>query len=183
MPPMNKRSWMIAVAVALAVALVACSKKSDDAGKGGAAGGGDAAACADAIAKGVSSLSGGPEAAGVKDKLQAIYSKHCTENKWSDEVLRCFETASGMTGLRTCRGKLPPDQASKLQAEIMGAMTGGMGGMGGMGSMGGMGGMMGRPPMGPGSAGAPDGSAAGAPGAPGTPATPDGSATAPPPKK
>src|SRR6185436_9641465 len=133
MPPMSikKLIWITVV-----VALAACSKKRDDAGKGGAAGAGGASACANAAAKGVASLSGGPEAGGVKEKLQAIYTTRCTEDKWPAEVIQCFETAVGMQGLKTCRGKLSPELAAKVQAEIMGAMAGAAGMMGGRAPMG-----------------------------------------------
>ena len=119
MPPMKKLIW-----ITIVVALAACSKKSDDAAKGGAAGGGGAPTCADAVAKGIAGFGAGMEANGVKEKLQAIYTKHCTENKWPVEVLQCFESAVGMAAMKACRGKLPPDQGAKLQAEIMGVMAG-----------------------------------------------------------
>jgi hypothetical protein len=150
MSPMKQLIW-----IALAVALVACSKKSDDAAKGaavGGAGGGGAggATCAAAVSKAVASLGAGMEASGLKEKLLGIYTTRCTEDGWPAEAIKCYETAVGMPGLTACRGKLPPEMGTKLITEIRGAMAGAAAGMG-------------KPPVGHG------GGAAGEP-APGEPA-------------
>lgn len=154
--------------IVVVVALAACGKKGDDA-KGSAGGGGATPACAAAAGKAVASLPPGGDP-GVRTKLQDIYSKRCTEDKWSAEIIKCYESAAGMVGLQACRAKLPPEQGQRLLAEIMAAMAAASG----AGA---------RPPMGhPGGAGAPPAGAppAGAPpaGAPpaGAPPAADGSA-------
>jgi hypothetical protein len=157
MPPMKQQIW---ISIVIALALAACGKKGDDAAKGSAAGGAggaggagaagaaDASACAAAAAAAVASLPAGMEAAGVKEKLAAIYTTRCTEDKWAADVIQCYAKAAGMPGLQACRAKLPPDLGTKLRGEIMAAMAGAAAGMGG------------RPPMGhPGG----DGSGAAAP--------------------
>jgi len=138
---------LIWICAASALALAAC-KKSED-GKGAAAGGAEVA-CSAAIAKGLEGLGARGEAGGVKEKLQGIYTKRCTEDRWPADVLACFESAVGMAAMKACRGKLPPEQSAKLQADIMAVMAG-AGGAGGAGGM--MGGApTGHPggPMGPG---------------------------------
>ncbi len=163
MPPMKKLSWIIVAAVA--VALVGCSKKSDDAGKGAAAGGsgsggGEVPTCAAAVSKAISTLGAGMEASGMKEKLQGIYTTRCTEDRWPAEVIKCYEAAAGMPGLTACRGKMAPELGAKLITDIRAAMAGAAG-------------TMGRPPVGHGGgptvpAGAPaGGSGAPAPGAAG----------------
>lgn len=161
---MKQPIW-IAIIAALAFAPAACSKKSDDAGKGGAgaaggAGGGAVPTCAEAITKAVNSLGGGSETGGVKDKLQAILTPRCTEDKWPAEVIQCYASAAGMQGMSACRQKLPPEQATRIITEIRGVMAGAAGAMGGGG----------MPP--PGHGGAPAGSGA-------APAAPGGSGAAP----
>jgi hypothetical protein len=155
--PMKKLIW-----IAAALALVACSKKGDNAAKSG-----EASACTTAAAKAVASL---PAADGagtdVKAKLQSIYAKRCAEDKWSAEVVQCYETAAGMQGLQACRAKLPPELGTKLRNEIMAAMAGAAAGMGGA-------------PMGHGGgAGAPGGEPSGAGGAPGAGGDPAGGGAA-----
>ncbi len=165
MRPMKKLIWII-----VAVALVACSKKSDDAGKGaagggGTAGGGEVPTCAAAVGKAISTLGAGMEASGLKEKLLGIYTTRCTEDKWPAEVIQCYDAAVGMPGMTACRGKLPPEMGQKLITEIRAAMAGAAA-------------TMGRPPMGHGGTGAPaggsgapaDGSGAPAPGAAPAPA-------------
>jgi hypothetical protein len=149
---------LIWICAAGALALAAC-KKSED-GKGAAAGGAEAA-CSAAIAKGLEGLGARGEATGVKEKLQGIYTKRCTEDKWSADVLACFESAAGMAAMKACRGKLPPEQSAKLQSDIMTVMAGAGAMMGGapMGHPGG--------PMGPGAMGGAMGGAGAPAGDPG----------------
>lgn len=132
--PMNKLIW-----ITIVIALAACSKKSDDAAKGGAAGGaaggGAASACANAAGKAVAGLGAGMGGNGVAEKLQTILTTRCTEDKWPPDVIKCYESANGMAGMKTCRGKLAPELGQKLLTEITGAMAGAAG-------------MMGRPPAG-----------------------------------
>ncbi len=107
----------------------------------------------------------------VATALKQAITNRCTEDKWPEDVIKCYDTAASMEELRACRQKLPADQQTKLQSEemqvMMKTMGGGMGGPPGMGQMPpgheGMGGpgMGGMPPA-PGSAAAsaPAGSAA-----------------------
>ncbi|HWO24800.1 MAG TPA: hypothetical protein VNO30_38930 [Kofleriaceae bacterium] len=120
---MKQLIWIAAAAGLTLGALAGCSKKSDNAAKGG-----ESSACATAAAKAVASLPGAG-ATGVKDKLQSIYATRCAEDKWAPEVIQCYESASGMQGLTACRAKLPPELGQKLRGEIMAAMAGGAGGM------------------------------------------------------
>jgi hypothetical protein len=156
MPPMNKPIWIAVVAAA--VALAACSKKegegSDKHGKfmkqkereKHAA---NTTTCESAITKAVTSLPAGPDGVVVQEKLHAIYTKSCNQDRWSADVIKCFESASGMQGLMACRGRLPPEIGTKLRSEIQAAMMSAAA-------------TMGRPGMGHGGmgSGAPDGSAA-----------------------
>lgn len=142
----------------------------------------------------------------VSGSLKQAMTNRCTEDKWSEDVLKCYDGAGSMEEIRKCRQMLPQDQQQKLQADEMNVMMKSMGGPGGMGGPG-MGGMpgghpgmgdmpMGHPGMGgPGAMGgagvggsadqnaAPSavpptatGSAAAAPAVPAAPATPAGSA-------
>jgi hypothetical protein len=101
------------------LAFGAC-KKSDDAAKGGAAG----PSCEAAITKATAKLPAGsnPAATGVQERLKSVLIARCTEDKWPAEVITCYETASGMPGMKACREKLPPELANKAQAEIQRAM-------------------------------------------------------------
>jgi len=91
-------------------------------------GSGPVPSCADAIGKSIASFTPGPEAAGIKDRMKAAYIRRCAEDRWPASVLRCYASASGLTGMQLCRGKLPPEQRAKLQTDIMGVMSGGAGG-------------------------------------------------------
>jgi len=96
-------------------------KKSDDAAKGG---GGDGPSCEAAISKAVAKLPAGmnPTATGVSDRLKAVLTARCTEDKWPAEVIACYEGASSMPAMKACREKLSPELASKAQVEIQRAM-------------------------------------------------------------
>ncbi len=104
----------------------------------------------------------------VATALKQAITNRCTEDKWPEEVIKCYDTAASMEELRACRQKLPADQQTKLQSEemqvMMKTMGGGMGGPPGMGQMPpGHEGMGGMPPghgMGGPMGGAPEGSAA-----------------------
>lgn len=111
----------------------------------------------------------------VAGALKQAITNRCTEDKWPEDVIKCYDGASSMEELRACRQKLPQDQQTKLQAEemqvMMKTMGGGMGGPPGMGGMPpGHEGMGGMPP------GHDMGGAMGGAGAPPTPA-PAGGAT------
>jgi hypothetical protein len=83
----------------------------------------------------------------VSGALKQAMTNRCTEDKWSADVLKCYEGAGSMEDIRKCRGMLPADQAQKLQAEEMQVMMKAMGGQPGMGGPG-MGSMPGHPDMG-----------------------------------
>jgi len=141
------------ISIALVLGLAACSKSSS----GGADGDPCAASIGKAIEAMISSRKGPPEAQeqmkAIGEKLRGVMVASCQADKWSADVLSCFATATDQPSIKACRGKLPPEQAQHLQAEIMKVMTGAMGAPGGGGSMHGGGGM--APP-----APAPAGSAA-----------------------
>ena len=59
------------------------------------------------------------------DKLKAAIVKRCTEDKWPSDVIDCYAKASSKSDITTCREKLPPELAGKLQAEEMQGMLGG----------------------------------------------------------
>lgn len=115
------------------------------------------------------------EEAEVPKKLKAALATACVNEKWSGEVIECFQTSDDIA---SCKAMLTPEQRAGYSRAAMGVMTGGgMRGMGGMGAPhggpgphGGMGG-----PGGPGAGGAPGGGAAGS-GAPG--GAPEGNGSA-----
>lgn len=181
------------------LALAGCSKKS-----------GGSSDCAAAVDKGVQTMMNAgldrmPEdqkaamQAQMKDtgdKLKDIFTKHCVDDKWSAEVLDCYAKATSQPDIRSCRNKLPPEQAEKLGAEIRDVMMStGMRGLrghhnmpgGGPGGAGGgdQGGVMGAPPAGgaaagdPGAAAPAGGSASGAPAAGGSAAAAPAGGSAP----
>ena len=76
----------------------------------------------------------------VSGQLKQAITNRCTEDKWPDEVIKCYGNAGSMEELRGCREKLPADQQAKLKNEEMQVMMKSMGGAGGMGGPG-MGGM------------------------------------------
>jgi len=101
----------------------------------------------------------------VSGALKQAMTNRCTEDKWSADVIKCYDSADSMEAIRSCRQKLPADQQQKLQAEEMQVMMKAMGGPGGMGGIPGHPGMggpgMGAPGMGgsgmpPAAGGAPD---------------------------
>lgn len=106
-----------------------CSKKADDAAASAPAA---AAGPCGETAKSVDQMmarggGGGGPMAQRGDQLKAIIVKHCSDDKWPAEVIDCYAKASSMPDMKACRGKLPADQSSRLQADIMQAMVGGGG--------------------------------------------------------
>lgn len=143
----------ILVALACTLAVGAC-KKSENKG----AGGGGAQACAPAINKAIDGMmasrkqmiadrekAGQPVPPGMLDgmndianKLRTVLTTSCEADKWSEAVITCFANASSQPDIKKCREGLPPDQAQRLQGEIIKVMGGGMGPGGaghGMGTM------------------------------------------------
>ncbi len=137
------------ITIVLVFGLAACSKSTS----GGAAGDPCEAAIGKAIDAMLASRKGPPEMMEqmktIGDKLRGVLISSCKADHWSAEVLGCFQNATDQPSNKKCRESLPPEQAQRLQAEIMKVMAGGMGGM--------------RPPHGG------DGSAAAPPTAPVTP--------------
>jgi len=176
-----KRFLIVVSSLAITLAVAACGNK----------GGGGASACADAVGKGVDQMiaagkakadsmgsNGGPAMAQAMEstaaKLKTVMTNRCAEDKWPDDIIKCYAAATSMPALKECRNKLPPEQKAKVQQEIMQVMMagGGMGGgMGGPGMGGHPGGAMPPPPppaMGSGDSGsaaapAPSGSGSAAP--------------------
>ena len=135
--------------LALAFA-VACGGKKDDAS---ATAGPSCTDAAHAAATALTAKAPAEQQAALADKahqLEGVLVKHCTEDKWSADVITCYQTANGMMAMKACRTKLPQDQAQKLLADEIGVMSagmgGGMGGMGGMGPHAGMGAAPSAPP-------------------------------------
>jgi hypothetical protein len=139
---------------------------------------GGSAQCGDAVAKGVDgmmanskkrmeTMNAPPEMKQKLDeagaKLKDVIAKHCVDDKWGKDVIDCYSASTTREDLRNCRGKLPPEQGAKLQADEMAVMSSMMGGMpgragmmhGGMGGSGAMGGGMAPMPAGSGTAPAP----------------------------
>jgi len=81
--------------------------------------------CADALAHGLEDLDTGSASAGLQEKLQAIYLRRCNEDRWPVPVLRCYAAAAGMSAMQLCRKKMPPEQKSRLEKELMNVMAGG----------------------------------------------------------
>ncbi len=121
-------SKLISLVLVLVLGLAACSKS----------GGSDSIdPCAPAIGKAIDAMltsrQGPPEMVeqmkSIGDKLRGVLVSSCQADKWSAEVLGCFQTATDQPGIKKCREKLPPEQAQHVQAEIIKVMSGGMGGM------------------------------------------------------
>ena len=138
---------------AVAAVGAGCSKKGASSGS-----------CAGAVSKGVDTMMAagqkrmesmpGGMPADIKAKmdeasakLKTVIANRCTEDKWSAEIIDCYNKAATREDLKACRAKLPPEQASKLQSEEMQVMSQMMGGGPGRG-MHGAGGphMVGSPP-------------------------------------
>ncbi len=117
------------ISIAFVLGLVACSKSSS----GGASGDPCEGAIGKAIDAMIASRKGSPEMMeqmkSIGDKLRGVLVSSCQADKWSAEVLGCFQTAADQPSIKNCREKLPPDQAQRLQAQIIQVMSGGMGGM------------------------------------------------------
>src|SRR5690348_17932560 len=93
----------------------------------------NSSACNEAAGKAIDAMVGGVASQGMPDemktsmkergeRLKGVLIKHCTEDHWSDAVLDCYRQATSMETIRSCREKLPPDQANKLLVDEMGAM-------------------------------------------------------------
>jgi hypothetical protein len=171
------------VLVALLAAVSACSKKGSD--------------CDAAVAKGMETMTANlkehapnPQVLErrlvVLEKVKTTLVTHCKADGWSADATACYAAAGNPKDMEGCKGKMTPEQVTKLQADIMQVMmsAGGMrpGAMGGMppGMPGHPGALAPNTPPPPGGAdpaaapapGAPAGSPPAAPAAPAAPATP-----------
>jgi hypothetical protein len=137
---------MKAILFVSALVLVGCSKKEKEGGA--AAGDPCGAAINGAVDRMIASnkdKGGPPQANEIAEKLRTLMTTRCRDDKWPDDVIACYGTASDQPSMRTCRQKLPPELAQKLQIDIMKVMSAGAGGarekaqqhMGGHGGMGG----------------------------------------------
>ena len=134
--------------IVAALLFAGCGKKSDS-----------GPSCESAIDKALAAMPGGPGGGDeIKGKLKPLYVKHCTEDKWNADAIKCFANdVKDMSGMKACRAKLTPEQSEKVMGDVRATMMGAMGGAGGPG----MGGAGAPPPADPNAAApAPAGSAA-----------------------
>jgi len=61
---------------------------------------------------------------GIMTKAKGVLIARCKADGWSPEVVACFTTASGVRDMQSCQSKLPPEQRSKLTADLSAVMTG-----------------------------------------------------------
>jgi len=98
-----------------ALALVGCSKKSENNSAQAATG----PSCADAIAKAVGAMPAGPGGGDVQTKLKDIMTTRCTEDKWPAAVVECYATqVTDMASMKKCREQIPGPAQQKLMGEI-----------------------------------------------------------------
>jgi hypothetical protein len=127
------RPWFV-----LALALVACGRKADDPRR----------ACADAANKGVDAMirrandrlttaklpddvratmmERTSKLGELAPRLKAVFANRCVDDKWPREVIDCYGKASSVDEMRSCRGKLPGDSATRLMKDEMDLMAGAM---------------------------------------------------------
>ncbi|HEY1555928.1 MAG TPA: hypothetical protein VGF94_13910 [Kofleriaceae bacterium] len=101
----------------LVLVLAACGGKKDSAPASASS------SCADAAHAAAASLTASPQLADKVSGLEAVLAKHCTDDKWSSDVIACYHDANGMMAIKACRQKLPKDQADKLLADEIGVMS------------------------------------------------------------
>lgn len=116
-----------------ALAMLGCSKKSDDGDKAGGGGNARATACGDAAARAVGKLPAGASGGEVQAKLKTIIATRCTEDQWPTTTVHCYATqVNDMADMKKCRETLPKEQQDKLMGEIRAVMAGAAGGGGPM---------------------------------------------------
>jgi hypothetical protein len=133
-----KKITLVLVA-ALSFAVVGCKKKG--AAGGGTGGAGD---CAAAINKSMDLAKADMQKMpGMNDsllqKMRDVSVKHCKDDKWSNEAIKCMTDAATEADSQACYGKLTPDQQKAMNQAAMDAMMAASGGGSGatMGSGGG----------------------------------------------
>jgi hypothetical protein len=57
------------------------------------------------------------------EKLKALGVQHCTDDKWSADVLKCMTDAKTEMEAQACYGKMPVEQQKKMNDAMMQAMT------------------------------------------------------------
>lgn len=117
----------------LIVALAACKKDGGDVKGGPATAAGPDCAIVDGTIDGMIAKKQGsgaplaPDRLARMEKLRGVLKTRCGEDKWSPEMLGCMTTVTAQPALMQCMSKhLAPEAQTKLQGEIMGAMTGGL---------------------------------------------------------
>ena len=109
---------------AAVLAFAGCKNKDSDNAAG--------PSCADAIAKAVGAMPGGPGGGSVQAQLKTIMTNRCTEDHWPAAVINCYATqVTDMASMKKCRETLPPDQQQKLMGEIRTVMMSAAGAGGG----------------------------------------------------
>ncbi len=127
----------IVFVAALALAAFGCKKKSADSGSGSAtgsgsgavaAGGGGGGDCSAAIANSMEVAKANiTKMPGVDDKMLAqmrdLGLQHCTDDKWSDDVVKCMTGAKTQADAQACYGKLTPEQQDAMNKGMIHLMT------------------------------------------------------------
>jgi hypothetical protein len=102
------KKMSIVFIAALSLAAVGCKKP----------GGGD---CAKAIANSMevskADLPTGNEK--MMAKMRDLGVQHCTDDKWSDDAIKCMTDAKTEAEAQACYGKLTPDQRDKMNKSAM----------------------------------------------------------------
>jgi hypothetical protein len=68
-------------------------------------------------------------------KMRDLGVQHCTDDKWSDDAIKCMTDAKTEAEAQTCYGKLTPDQRDKMNQSAM-ELSSPPGGAGSAGSAG-----------------------------------------------
>jgi len=118
----------------LVVALVgACKKDGGDVKGGPATAAGPDCAIVDGTVDGMIAKKRGsgaelaPDRLARMEKLRGVLKTRCGADAWSPDMLACMKTVTAQPELMQCMSKhLAPEAQTKLQGEIMGAMTGGL---------------------------------------------------------
>jgi hypothetical protein len=79
--------------------------------------------CAKALDHSMELASGDMKSRGNDDamlqKMKALGVQHCTDDKWSDDVLKCMVDAKNEAEGKACYGKLTPEQQEKMNKAAM----------------------------------------------------------------
>ncbi len=121
---------------ALSLAAFGCKKKDADSGSGSgnaagsssSASGGGGGDCSAAIANSMAvSKADMAKAPGIDDtvlaKMHDLAVKHCTDDKWPDDAIKCMVGAKTQVEAQGCYGKLTPEQQDKMSKALIHLMT------------------------------------------------------------